>query len=49
MYKEIRTTYSKKDCECSKCKKPINKGSEIIINPKTKEAWHTKCGKTKAE
>jgi hypothetical protein len=44
-YKEPRKTQSKKDCECEACRGQIKKGSECIVDPKTKQVWHTKCKK----
>lgn len=43
-YNEIRTTISKKDCECTGCKKRIKKDDNIVINPKNKEVYCQKCG-----
>jgi hypothetical protein len=44
-YKEKRQTASKKDCNCAACGKMIKKGSDCIVDPKTKKAYHTACGK----
>ncbi len=44
-YKEIRKTTSKHNCECAACKGEIKKGSECVVDPKTKKAWHPKCKK----
>lgn len=32
--------------QCAKCKKPIEKGTEIFFYPKGKKAYCAVCGKT---
>lgn len=44
-YKETRQTLSKCDCKCCKCNGEIKQGSPVVVNPKTKEVFHTKCAK----
>lgn len=46
-YKEVRQTVSKRDCDCTKCGKPIKAGSPCIINPKGKKVYCLRCGKEK--
>jgi hypothetical protein len=42
-YDKPRQTYSKQECKCTECGKLIKKGSECIVDPKTKTAKHIKC------
>jgi len=42
-YDKPRQTYSAKNCKCSLCGNDIRKGTECIVDPKTKTAKHIKC------
>jgi hypothetical protein len=42
-YNEPRQTESKRDSECSVCKKTVKKGSQCIVDPKNKTVRHVTC------
>jgi hypothetical protein len=44
-YNEIRQTYSKKDCNCSKCGCSVKKDNLCIIDPKTRVVYCSGCGR----
>lgn len=47
-YKETRQTESKKDSTCAgDCGKQVKKGTQCIVDPKTKRVYHLACFKTK--
>lgn len=48
-YNDVRQTASKKDCDCSVCKKAMKKGEQCYVDPKEGKAWHASHGKDKTK